>query len=1119
MSNSEQPDTVHARLPSSPSSPSSPSDRDYVHNRVEHLEFARRATRPFATVSGPCTAAIQHCAYGKVLPLDGAAGGGNQDSDGEDRLYAGGSPASQWVDSDLDSHRPVPSGPSSLVRRPSRLQSSAHSASSSDPAPFQQPRLPPRTSNNLLTVPTAAPLKTSDPKQLLSRQKPKLYTGPTTSATVLDPLSPTATSAAGDVSREPLSNSDPYLLKVIALTNAALPSPQPSPAAPARKSSFLYSPDAAAVVGSNIGGSSGPTLLKPPNAPESDASSMDRGIGRVVPTAQTVSRATRAKLAIAQRYALIMHAVSMATENAHSSPMATSGSRGASVNGYNPLAVIRFRREAWQAAVKANAPARDVRKLRMLRGGWGVGVDEFEEFLRGRAAALDARAPAGNARGSLNSAAEDDQFHESRAIGPTSSSAEVSPQHQHHARLSGVFSHNVMDISSTDALKPTASMNSDTTSPPSTVISPAQAATSADPSKSTSFTPAISTETQASTSTSGREKHNTQTVLKRLRNGTDALNAMLGKSVPSTRNRSHSNSMRTVSVGSRDHAAQAGGDASAGGLSSPQVDSLLETDPKLLTLFLSGHFGSSLSPPSASTAKQTSPESPSTFAGADSASEDVIEPPPLLSAQVGPAGNRDVRSGGRIAGRISVTNATRGILRSGSPERARLMDELQHWIVGSGPRDGEEASESGRPSVAVAESARRRPGTPRRSKKAIVERSSKTRMEDKEDEDEESTDSDMPKPTPFKSKKASRKEGKKETNAFDLTEMHVNHANIFRIPRPGKKKKDRSVSLAGILESERKNSMLNALLGEEPSVSGEYMSPAEESEGKKLEPLDRKETKSSSARLSPIPSVEAKNSFKSRDKKPVERRRSAKIQMKKKSNSTLGTQRSEHSRRSSNRFSSDLGSRPESKSERASKSSSTSQKNDVEAQFEDVARSVSHLLSMILSSCVIRQTELKAKLDSYNSIIDAFNVVEKVEPFSEEYSMSASHLTVSVIPAKFLTHEVQVESLRANLEKLNSTITGILGSFEEGNERIKTMILETDGLGVEINERSSRRLKAVEDAIQHREVVRNGTMNTVMEVLYQCLEALLIVVGYMIWLVYKGAKLVQRGYEAVAGTS
>ncbi|KAJ3399101.1 hypothetical protein HDU80_008253, partial [Chytriomyces hyalinus] len=94
------------------------------------------------------------------------------------------------------------------------------------------------------------------------------------------------------------------------------------------------------------------------------------------PLPGTLARSNRYKTHIATKYELMQQIHKLRDTN-----------RTSRLAVYNPLAVIRYRREMWQAAVKEKAPATDVRKLRMLRtargsgSGWTVDDDEVREYI------------------------------------------------------------------------------------------------------------------------------------------------------------------------------------------------------------------------------------------------------------------------------------------------------------------------------------------------------------------------------------------------------------------------------------------------------------------------------------------------------------------------------------------------------------------------------------------------------------------------------------------------------------------------------------------------------------------------------------------------------------------
>ncbi|KAJ3042835.1 hypothetical protein HDU99_010015, partial [Rhizoclosmatium hyalinum] len=135
----------------------------------------------------------------------------------------------------------------------------------------------------------------------------------------------------------------------------------------------------------------------------------------------------------------------------------------------------------------------------------------------------------------------------------------------------------------------------------------------------------------------------------------------------------------------------------------------------------------------------------------------------------------------------------------------------------------------------------------------------------------------------------------------------------------------------------------------------------------------------------------------------------------------------------------------------------------------------------------------------------------------KEMTASADQLHGTLISPKFITHEAQAINLTANHEKLTSTITSLSRALEAGDATIQGMILEMEKLGKDINETGSRRVKELEDHIQHKVALNKGPLHGVMEVLYQFLEAVLIVVGYIIWVVYKGVKFGQQGWEMIVG--
>ncbi|KAJ3140102.1 hypothetical protein HK100_010479 [Physocladia obscura] len=975
----------------------------------------------------------------------------------------------------------------------------------------------------------------NNPKSLLSKHKSALSSLPMQQPSLFSSAPTSANQKSSESSRasESISpqipNNDPFLMKLISLTSTggaapALRSPPLSAEKPPppRTSSFRYDPAA------------GSSVSPPSTRTGSPSPGQQHQLHQ--PTVATLSRAQTARDRIAARYAVMARACET------------------DAGGYNLLAVIRYRREAWQAAVKARAPAQDLRKVRMLRGGWGVGTDEFDDYLTMKKN-LFSTVGTSTATASTFSAIAGQSGSKSGNDGGDKvgrgSSGSTGGSIGRKKTFSG---HGMMDIFKTGLSRPRSdrslkSVNSTDVVVPANAMPTAVGPSIVSPNNSNNIgygfenisfmggpsssrvgnTPAIAgislasalTDMTAAKSESSpatrthspepgtRESASAQRVLKRLRSGTVALNAMLGKSM-TTRSRMNSskNARQETEIFNE--------------VGREEIEENEIDEPRLLSMFLSGELNKSVPTldsggfviEGSNAAAGTATKNTDIFEGNELASMTYSESNDVANDTSGiqkMLQESETAQQGRTSRNVNSTTSTKNIRRS--PDRGRIIDDFQQWMGGNN-----NSREGGRGHHGFADEnvgfeddeSQKRGG-----KKGTRGMGSlgRNRHDEPLSPPEAATDNNRTSETKKKKEKRSRTAGgmQRKSNQHD-----EGTNNIFGIPR---RKKEAS-------NQKQKTHLFGtrSILSEEKP---QHLSSQNAPSDKKKKKSNRLGRLDQAAKINTSSSFE-EGSISSETKSDhlVVRRRKNSLKYRKKNSlipPSISTEKS--ARRDSfnersiggwNRYR-DIDAASNAGIKGTVSSLRSAEGRDTEQQILETANSLQKLLLLVLEVTKKRRDTLLNRLEAYDEICKTYSISNDKSHGELKEISNTDQLNSSIISAKFITHEAQYMNLKLSLERSNETISSDIRILEEGDMTIKSMLTGMDKLGTEINEIGSRRLKAIEDVIQHKEAVKNGPMNTLMELVYQFLEALLIAIGYIIWLIYKAFQLSQSGYKVIMG--
>ncbi|KAI9353489.1 hypothetical protein BDR26DRAFT_889984 [Obelidium mucronatum] len=1115
-------------------------------------------------------------------------------------------PASSSMALSLSDHRlanksstagflPLPPATAGMPNEDTRKsRHSMFSGNNEAPAGFQRDNLP--LSPPTITTNLAGPSRSSgdyftmnmNPKSLLTKQKSRISALPSTSFSLptspaLSSSTPTTTpitpSAANQYQNdqqqlpETLSDTDPFLLKLIALTSSPIsPNSLATPSnfhiqdqPPPRKSSFHYTSVSTPPSSKDHSRSSSPepqpsiTSSVTSKPPISISAPADHSKHQITASTATVQRAARARNHIAQKYQLLAYQMTTLQQP------------------YNPLAVIRYRREAWQAAVKAKAPSGDIRKVRMLKGGWDVGAEEMKDYLEVMASRRNNNVGGGAATATQQQQQMSPQqqqqqqqgqdfvlsekrsgasllggkasvfgkWKESLTRGSTGSSNKLQQQLQHQNQQQ---QQNIHPSSSSALLG-----GGDNTN---TIFSNPSLPTDAEH-RYQSLGRRQSASESLGASQQIVSKQSTQKVLRKLRSGTVALNVMLGKGV--AYRTGHNMGRRKSTLLTEQEQAE-----------SPAV---VIQESALLNMFLGGGLGGGGYSDDNSGGEGVNENNLGTVGaggGSDGEGErldDFVEARPQDQEQLQdmhqrllePARIEDDPSAAqpRMSRTRNPFKSPRINLRS--PERPTIMStvagDIERWIgnvggygayVGEVGGDGEGASNLATGETAAAgDEAHEKP---RRQRKMRLGRRRKEEVMEERDVNvgsitvDEAADAHQNTPSPpltegrkrqakhsLHAVAASVESGSMEHDGGDPTTPNT----LFRLPRLKVKADggslDQPMDSNGPVRTRKKIFGGGNLLAKEDKNQPPHhgsSSPTERRKGKRVVRLGKEKrvvesTLELSDELGASPS-------------PVLIRRKSSKKFRRKSSlgiHGLNLKDPSHAFDSPSELTSSAvpGKDTETssdvvttKSDVATASSARAKvivNDDLESQVVDIANAVLRLLKLGLDRYREDRDSLVARVRPYAELIATFNIISNPKPLLpinlKELSSSTDQLTATLVSPKFITHEAQYQSLLSNLEKMSQAINSLSKALENGDALTKSMIQEMELLGSDINERGSRRIKVLEDHIQHKEAVKRGPMHAVMEIVYQFVEIVLIAVGYIIWLVYKGVKFVEQGYGMV----
>ncbi|KAJ3233488.1 hypothetical protein HDU81_002229 [Chytriomyces hyalinus] len=1060
------------------------------------------------------------------------------------------------------------SGPSPPLSRHSSLRWGNRDSSDDHREPH--PKSPPIPASQTSSNSILDQVLTKNPKSLLTKQRSRIsgiqaVYNDTPQNSTMNPVIANATIPASELP----ADTDPYLLKLIGLTSASKSPPQPrSTSINLHESLYTSESGRTSPIGS-FETHRNPSLLQTTGTvphvssqpPVLNSSASPRQ--KFEPLPGTLARSNRYKSHISTKYELMQQIHNLQDPN-----------RTSRLTVYNPLAVIRHRREMWQAAVKEKAPATDVRKLRMLRtargsgGGWIVDVDEVREYIDavimaervdGQGAVEDARpSGAGASLAGLSAttgSVEKDTAHTTSTMDPSSEPTK-SPKNNHtvlkgmnklfgKGRKSGGGGGDEKSKSLEGAGKLDTSVSNGTDLNPTV---------SANGVLSAELHPEDAPSRRDFGDDAAGHHHNNngagKRFVNRVRTGTGALNSLLGKGHTKKRGDHASSSSRRGSFVSESGGHHVGEDLPA---FSPTKHVVVE-ESNMLNMLLGGHFGNTGTPEYKDNAHEYDNaahdgEDPSADTGDLVDMVDALKGPMILESADSVPGSTELFIPAHATGpeesrgRISLTNPFRPgrhLLRS--PERGgKFNNDIERWIGGVGNSGkanvGNASSGHGLVDLNVEESRSKRPLKMRLGTKISVEGSnladavkdtakdavvylenmqkqlqssgSKRRQERKAHFQQQQQQQNL-------GDDSSSSESEGQTNLFGRRN------NTNRDPNSSKKK---LFSPAFSPTAERRSD-------ERSSGTGE------KKRNKRLIRLGKKGKTSSETILSASAIPSSPPNLESRDSLPnfdeplgnltspvIIRRKSSKRFHRK-------TQSSGESRRNESITGASQGGSSFNNGDDVSDIGTTDTDalpvipmqyvNDVDGKIVAAGKLVQRVLDVILESTRKEHAEVAAKFESYNSVAKKFGISPSAQltrntsrkDFSSLEQINALSLTQpSLLSPKFITHEAQFINLNSNLTKINESVSNIAHDFEQADKTIQQMILDMEALGKEINETASRKVKVLEDHLQMQEALRKGPMNSAVEVGYQFLEALLIVLGYLIWVGYMGYKGVKQGYS------
>ncbi|KAI8612830.1 hypothetical protein BC830DRAFT_1135041 [Chytriomyces sp. MP71] len=975
-----------------------------------------------------------------------------------------------------------------------------------------------------------------NPKALLSKQRSRTSTF-ITSPTMLHSSVPQAISTA-----ELLTDTDPYLLKLIALTSPQKGSPIISPPPP--RSTSLIIPESQYTSESgrtspfeSMGGTS---LASGEATPISMNRCLPPNLSNApndlpyIPTSFTLARSERVKSVVGTKYSLMLQIFDSGASTAHLHGSLTKLKHNSVLN-YNPLAVIRHRREEWQAAVKGKVPSTDIRKLRMAKGGgWIVGNDEIYEYMLAVLQLNAVREPSFvTSQGSSKpkSSALENEHSADRADHTANLSSIQSPikiiagninRFWSIRRREGRKNGKERTQTNQNVVPPHENENVEhqvgQSSKSSALLSQGTAVTSEISVQADDFNYSLQSKPSGEHSIESDSMtgsgHGRQFV-NRVRTGTGALNSILGKS---TKKKVFSslNGLPSRNLASRrssfvsDDGHHIGDD-----FSQFHAEPTILEESNLLNMFLAGQFGQDHNVGSWLGLEEINEESQHLQ---KDALQGALEPEPCeneLNDQIVP--HMTIESGDDFRGRSSLAHtfkAGRHLLRS--PERAGYIisnvgTEVGRWIgsvggMGSGahadqsgdevtlskgkmlPRTLRPGNKSSAESNNIAEVAKDA------AKDAVVylEKKMKVgqsiRQKGKRNRAKPTQDTTPTNDTEFQSRY--KEEGKPKDNLVKQWLSVKEDLSISHSVKDHVNERRRSKRLVRVnLEHKTSDTAVQAL-----ELISEVESPATPSQSASSHPvMIRKKSSKRFIRKSHaglrLPDNEDVNSTSEVTGKDAIR---------------------------------DVGdiSDFEAIEVDAMPSMSSLYANHAETSLIEAANGVLQLLRLIVNASHKKREFLKVKVDAFEAVASKYDVHNcsnygqhlDYKDSSSLEQLNAMSLQNTVLRAKFVTHRAQLINLQSSMSKMNDLLSGISQDLEKGDHCIQTMISQMENMGDQINQNSSQRLKTLEDQIQLQDTIRQGPMNSVNEFGYQFLEALLIVLGYVVWILYMGYKGVQHGF-------
>ncbi|TPX52790.1 hypothetical protein CcCBS67573_g09808 [Chytriomyces confervae] len=1067
-------------------------------------------------------------------------------------------------------------GPSPPLSRQSSLRW-ANSDGSDDHRDLH-PKSPPIPASQTSSNSILDQVLTKNPKSLLTKQRSRIsgiqaIYNDTPQNSNMSPVIANATIPASELP----ADTDPYLLKLIGLTSASKPvqsPPQPrSTSIHLQESLYTSESGRTSPIGSFETHQNPSVLQVTPTVPHIASqppflNSAASPRQKFEPLPGTLARSNRYKTHIATKYELMQQIHKLRDTN-----------RTSRLAVYNPLAVIRYRREMWQAAVKEKAPATDVRKLRMLRtargsgSGWTVDDDEVREYIdavilasthavehggQQQLAVEDVVSKPSAARASFTvlstvaSNIDKDTAHTAVTADPIGEPTK-SPRNN-HTMLKGMNKLFGM------GRKPGGGGDEKGKSLDGAGKLDASASNTADLNPTVSAGGILSTEIHPDDATSrdrkdfgddaaGHHGNNGagRRFVNRVRTGTGALNSLLGKGHAKKRGDHHhtSSSRRGSLVSESGHHV-----VEYLPSSSPTKHVVVVEESNMLNMLLGGHFGNAGTPEYKENALDEF--NGDTHGGEDQSTEvgemvdmvDALKGPMILENGDPVPGSTELHSTSmdpeESRGRISITNPFRPgrhLLRS--PERgSKFNNDIERWMGGVGNSGkgnvGNASSGHGLVEQNVDESRSKRPLKMRLGTKISVEGSNLADAVKDTAKDAVVYLENMQKQ--LQSSGSKRRQERKalsqqqqQNNGDDSTSSESEgQTNLFgrrnntnRDPNSSRKK----------LFSPAFNPTAERRSEERSSATGE------KKRNKRLMRLGKQPKTSSETVLSALPVPTSRPNLEERESLPnwdepvgnlstpvIIRRKSSK-RFHRKGQSSGDSRRNESITGASQGSSlnngddvSDMGTTDTD----ALPVIPAQYVNDIDAKMVTAGKSVQRVLDVILENTKKEHAQIAAKFESYNSVAKTFGISPLAKlardtnrkDFSSLEQINALSLTQpSLLSPKFITHEAQFINLNSNLSKINETVSSIAHDFEQADKTIQQMIADMEALGKEINETASRKVKVLEDHLQMQEALRRGPMNSAVEVGYQFLEALLIVLGYLIWIGYMGYKGVKQGYS------